>query len=74
MPGTDGQKDDEIVTVTLSRRDERALRSMLAGYSSAGFVGRWFRNVFLVVIGGALTVFAFGEQIKHALQALLGIK
>tara|TARA_R110000868_G_C10796355_1_gene756729 strand:+ start:134 stop:355 length:222 start_codon:yes stop_codon:yes gene_type:complete len=71
---TTGQEDDEIVTVTMSRRDERTLRSMLAGYTSAGFVGRWAKNVLLVAAAGALTLFAFGEQVKQSIQSLLGIK
>lgn len=64
---TDGQRGDETTTVVLTRRDEEALRQMIDGYRSSGIVWRWFRNVGIVFASGVITLFAFWDQIRHAL-------
>jgi hypothetical protein len=64
-----GQRNDEVVTVSLSRRDEQALREMIDGYRSSGVVWKWIRNVLLVFASGVVALAACWEQIKAALRS-----
>lgn len=65
--------DDEIVTVTLPRKDYLVLREMIEQRNSLNWIGKYFTNVLFVLAGGILTWIAFGEQVIKALKVGLGI-
>lgn len=65
---TDDQKSDEVINVTLSRKDYESMREMIEGYRSATVVGRWVRNVLIVAAGGIVTLITFWDQIVRLLS------
>lgn len=66
---TDEQKGDEVITVTLPKKDYEQLRTMIERDRSLSVVGRYARNVLLVAAGGVITLVTFWDQLKK----LLGI-
>lgn len=66
------QKDDEVISVTLSRSDYITLREMIAKQKSLTWIGKYIRNIVLVAAGGVLTLVAFGDTIKRLLTSWLG--
>ena len=65
--------EDEIVTVTLPRKDYLVLREMIEQRNSLNWIGKYFTNVLFVLAGGVLTWIAFGEQVLKAIKMALGI-
>jgi hypothetical protein len=64
---------DEVVTVTLPRRDYVRLRKMLERDAVASGVWKWVQSVGLVAIGGVIAIAAFGGVVRDALSNFLGI-
>ena len=70
--GIEEHNDDEVVSVTLSRRDYIVMRDMIEKQKSLTWIGKYVRNVIFVFAGGILGVLAFGEQFLKILKSLLG--
>ena len=68
---TEQQKQDEVITVTLSRADYETLRDMITRQQSLSWLGKWLKNVLLVAIGGIITLIAFGDQIRQLLSLFI---
>lgn len=64
---TDEQKGDEVINVTLPKKDYEQLRTMIERDRSLSVVGRYVRNVLLVAAGGFITLVAFWDQLKRLL-------
>ena len=71
MPKTIRDDDDEVVNVTLSRRDYEVMREIIDRQKSLNWVGKYVRNVLFVFAGGILTLIMFGEQKKKLLVGWL---
>lgn len=71
-PKTEIPDEDEIITVTLPRKDYLVLREMIEQRNSLTWIGKYFTNVLFVLAGGVMTWIAFGEQIIKGLKVLLG--
>ncbi len=60
----DSSREDEIIDVKLPRKDYEIMREMIRKQEALGWLGRYFRNVILVAIGGFITLFTFWDSIK----------
>lgn len=67
---SDNQKNDEVIAITLSKRDEDELREIIEQHRALSVLGRWMRNVLFVTTGGVLGLVAFWEQSKSFLAGL----
>lgn len=67
---SDNQKNDEVIAITLSKRDEDELREIIEQHRALSVLGRWMRNVLFVTTGGVLGLIAFWEQSKSFLTGL----
>lgn len=60
----DSSRDDEIIDVKLPRKDYEIMRDMIRKQEALGWLGRYFRNVILVAIGGFITLYSFWDSLK----------
>lgn len=68
------QIEDEVINVTLPKADYEILRDMITKQKSLNWIGKYIRSVLLVAVGGIVTLISFGDQIKHLIELLLGVK
>lgn len=58
-------KDDELIDVRLPRKDYEMLREMIKKQEALTWIGRYFRNVVFVAIGGILAFYALWDKIAQ---------
>jgi hypothetical protein len=68
----DIQNEDEVINVTLSKADYVVLREILEKQKSLNWLGKYVRNILFVTLGGLVTLFTFGDQIKGFIGKILG--
>lgn len=64
---TNDTSDDELVNVSLPRRDVKRLKEIIDRDRSLSTVGKYARNVLLVAAGGLITLVAAWDTLKRLL-------
>lgn len=65
-------QDDEVVVVTLSRKDYLIIKEMIEERRSLKWFGKWIRNFLFIAAGGLLSLIALGDWAKHILRVFNG--
>jgi hypothetical protein len=65
------QERDQIINVTLSKEDYTIMRDMIEKQKSLNWLGKYIRTVIFVAIGGLVTLFVFGEQLRKLLASFI---